>query len=88
VRLDAGAVDEEPVRHPISSSQGTEETFPYPALRPAHEPVVERLFWAIDRWAITPPTTALQRMNYPRQHAAIINAPCAFAIDRQKRFNP
>lgn len=66
VRLDAGAVDEQPVGNTFAPGQRAEDAFPDAALGPAHEAVVERLLLPVDRRAIAPASAALQGTNSRR----------------------
>jgi hypothetical protein len=86
--LDAGAVDEEPVRYALGSGKSTEDAFPDAALGPAHEAVVECLFGTINRRTIAPTPATLQRMDYPREHTAIVNPPRSLAVHWQQWLYP
>ena len=81
VDLDAGAVDEQPVGSAFGSGQRAEDVLPDPTLGPAHEAIVERLLGAIDRRAITPAPAALQGMDDPQKHPAIIDPPCRSRLE-------
>ena len=86
--LDAGAVDEQPVRRVLGAGQGAENVFPYPALGPAHEAVVERLLRTVDARAIGPPAAATQGVDDPAQHPTIIHPLLAAHVGRQQRLDP
>jgi hypothetical protein len=88
VCLDAGAVDEQPIRHTLGSCQRAKNVLPDTAFGPTHEAVVEGLFGTIDRRAIAPTAAALQRMHDPRQYTTVIDPPRTLAIDRQQRLDP
>jgi hypothetical protein len=86
--LDAGAVDEQPVRRVLGAGQGAEDVFPYPALGPAHEAVVERLLRTVDARAIGPPAATTQGVDDPAQHPTIIHPLLAAHVGRQQRLDP
>src|SRR3546814_9981017 len=66
VNLDAGAVDEQAIRHPFGPGKRVENVWPATPLGPAHEAVIERLLGAIDRRA-TDRTDVQQRIR-PLSH--------------------
>jgi hypothetical protein len=88
VDLDAGTVDEQPVRRIACSRRCAENGFPYATLGPADEPVVERLLGPIDIGAVGPTPAAAKGMNDPAQHATIIHARLAAHIGRQQWLDP
>jgi len=89
MNFDAATVDEQPVRGIVLTCQRTEDLFPNSALSPAHEPIVERLLRAINiARAVSPPPAALQGMDNPAQHSAIVNPIHATHVGRQKWLNP
>lgn len=87
--LDAGAVDEEFVRHTVHSGELGEDALPHTSLGPAPETVVERLLRPVDILrAVSPAATALQRMDDPRQHAPVIDPRHPACVVRQERLDP
>jgi FkbM family methyltransferase len=88
VDLDARAVDEQARWHPLDAGKLAEDALPDPALGPAHEAVVERLLGPVDRRTVAPPPAALQRMDDPAQHAAVIDPLLAPHVGRQQRRDP
>ena len=79
--LDAARVDEQAIGYILGPRKRAEDTLPNAALGPAHEAVVERLLRTVDvPWAIGPAPAALQRMDDPAQHTAIIHARLAAHI--------
>jgi hypothetical protein len=86
--LDAGAVDKEPVRDILGSSQGAEDVLPDAALGPTHETVVKRLLGTIDVRAISPATAAFQRMDNAAENTPVIDSLLAANIGRQQRLDP
>jgi hypothetical protein len=89
VNLDARAVDEQPGWHAVDPGKVGKDALPHASLGPAPEAVVERLLRAIDvLWAITPATTALQRMDNAGEHPPIIYPRHPTSILRQERFDP
>jgi hypothetical protein len=87
VDLDAGTVDEQSVRRILRPRQGAEDAFPNATLRPADEPVVERLLWPVDSRAIRPAAAAAQRMDDPAQHPTVIRPLLATNVGRQERLD-
>lgn len=84
MELDAGAVDEEFVRHTVHSGELCEDALPHTSLGPAPETVVERLLRPVDILrAVSPAATALQRMDDPRQHAPVIDPRHPACVVRQ-----
>ena len=61
--LDAGAVDDEPVRGVLRAGQGREDIFPDASRGPAYEAIVERLLRPIGRRTVCPAPALLQRVN-------------------------
>lgn len=89
VNLDATAVDEQFGGHAVYSGKLGEDAFPHAALGPASEAVVERLLRPVDMFgAVTPATTALQRMDNARQHTPVIGPRQAPRVRRNKRLDP
>jgi len=88
VDLDATAVDEQSIWSAAGSRQRAENAFPDAALRPADEPIVERLLRTIDVSTVRPATAAAKRVDNPAQHSTIIRAWLAANIRRQKRLDP
>src|SRR5665647_3203962 len=89
VNLDTRTVDEEAIRRLPGTRQRAEDALPDAAFGPAHEPVVERLLRPINfARAVGPATAALERMDDPAHHPAIIHTPLAAPVRRQQRRDP
>jgi hypothetical protein len=88
VDLDAAAIDEQPVWRISRSGQSAEDPLPDPALRPANEPVVERLLRAIDIRAVCPTASAAKRMHDTTQHTSVIHTRHAAHIRWKQRLDP
>jgi hypothetical protein len=88
MNLDAGTVDEQLIGRILGSCQSAEDGFPYAALGPTHEAVVECLLRSVDVGAVSPSTATAQRMNDPAQYTTIIHALLAAHASRQKRRDP
>lgn len=71
--LDAGAVDEQLGGNVLDPGKLGEDTFPYGALGPAPDPVIERLRPVDMLRAIAPAPSALQSMDDIRKHAPVID---------------
>jgi len=81
--LDAGTVDEDPVRRIPGPCQRTENVFPDAALRPARKAIVERLLRPVNIGAVGPASTAFERKDDPAQNPPIIHALFTAHILRQ-----
>jgi hypothetical protein len=89
MNLDAAAVDEQLRGYPLDTGQIGEDALPHPLVGPAPEAVVEGLLRPVDMFrAVAPPATALQRMNYPRQHSTVIDPSNPARVAGQKRLDP
>jgi hypothetical protein len=88
MHLDAGTVDKQLIGYVFGPGKCAENAFPYAALRPADEPIVERLLRTVDIGAVGPTATGAQGMNDPAQHTTVINALHSPHVCGQKRRDP
>src|ERR1700674_1347290 len=88
MNLDAGAVDDEPIRRLLCAGQGGKDGLPDAALGPANEAIVECLLRPIDRRTIGPASPRLQRLNDTAQHASVIDPLLAACVGWQQGRDP
>src|ERR1700676_4237283 len=88
MNLDAGAVDDEPIRRVLCAGQGGKDGLPDAALGPANEAIVECLLRPIDRRTIGPASPRLQRLNDTAQHASVIDPLLAACVGWQQGRDP
>ena len=87
--LDAGAVDEQPVRRTLAARQGVENILPNAALRPTNKPIVKRLLRTVDLPRAVGPASAIpQGVDDAAQNAPVINPSLAPRVCRQQRLDP
>ena len=87
--LDAGAVDEQPVRRTLAARQGVENILPNAALRPTNKPIVKRLLRTVDLPRAVGPASAIpQSVDDAAQNAPVINPSLAPRVCRQQRLDP
>jgi hypothetical protein len=87
--LDAAAVDEQPVGGILTAGKRGKEAFPYTALGPADEAIVQGLLRTVDiARTIGPAAAMLQSMDEAAQDTAIVLARLATHVPRQKRLDP
>jgi hypothetical protein len=72
VRLDMRRIDHLRLTGSAAAGQGAEQTFPNPALRPAHKAIVDRRRRTVLGRAIAPPAAALQHMQDATDHPPVI----------------
>src|SRR6056297_698813 len=85
--LDVAAVDLGRLRNPALFSQGREDSGPDPAPAPSVPAIVDSGRRAVFRRAIRPAPTALEHVNYSRNHPPIINASRPGLVLRQLRLD-
>ena len=88
VSLHVRRVDHLCLYRPSTSGKLPEQVLPDAALRPAHETVIDRRGRTILWRTITPAAAALENMNDPTDHTAVVHPLLASNIRRQMRFNP
>jgi hypothetical protein len=71
MRRDRRAIDQHLGRRTSRRSEGMEDAGPHVLRGPAHETVIERLTWAVDRRRVDPPSARLQHMHDARDHTAV-----------------
>ena len=81
-------VDQHLRRWAPGGGQRMEDLEPYSFGRPAHEPIVKRLAWAVEERRVRPAATGLQHMHNAADHPAIIDARFPASVSRQMRCKP
>ena len=81
--LDVAAIDLGRLRNPALLGQGREDPGPDSPAAPPVPAIVDRGRRAVFRRAIRPAPTALEHMNDPRDHSAIIDPTCSGLVLRQ-----
>ncbi len=85
VRLDMCRIDHLRLTGSAAAGQGAEQSFPKPALRPAHKAIVDRRGRTVLGRAIAPPADALQHMQDATDHPPVICPILAPYIRRKQR---